>query len=372
MKFSIITVCKNDESRIKKTIDSVIGQSFLEYEYLIKDGGSTDNTFDICSKAARNDTLNRITVYSSMDNGIYYAMNEALSYSSGDYICFMNSGDRFHDSGVLACVNNFINDNPGYDIYYGDAKTVFGDGALFRLIFAPNEKTLVEANRLECANLGLIHQTLFVSNKCFSKCKFDTSYSLRSELDWYYQCIKKGFRYKKIPQIICEYERGGLSDNPESVKINTLETTQILRKNGFNTDKYIERLLKSRERDVSIKFVYSMWIELIHNGYDLGEYLYGAGFKRVAIYGCGEVGNLLYRELINSSVEVKFFIDRLRIGQISELKVIAPSELYAYKNIDLVIVTAVNEYRNIMNENKQVGIPFVSIFNLLNDLLKMK
>ena len=116
-RFSVITVCYNAENSIKGTIDSVITQDFDDYEYIIKDGGSTDKTPEIIYGIIKDHP--NIKLISEKDEGIYDAMNKAVEVSSGELIIFLNSGDRFADSSVLGKADSVIKG--------GDAKIFYGD-----------------------------------------------------------------------------------------------------------------------------------------------------------------------------------------------------------------------------------------------------
>src|SRR5574344_2490955 len=106
MKLSIITINYNNAEGLEKTIKSVINQTFTDYEYIIIDGGSTDGSTDIIKKYREN-----IDYWvSESDKGIYKAMNKGITYTHGEYLNFMNSGDCFHSSTVLNEVaRNFNN-----------------------------------------------------------------------------------------------------------------------------------------------------------------------------------------------------------------------------------------------------------------------
>ena len=100
MRFSIITVVYNDLDNLKKTCRSVSRQTFDDYEHLIIDGGSDDGTLDFLKSFSASDS--HVRFISEKDNGIYDAMNKAIAMAEGDYILFLNAGDRFHERDTLS------------------------------------------------------------------------------------------------------------------------------------------------------------------------------------------------------------------------------------------------------------------------------
>lgn len=96
-KFSIITVTYNAEKVLEDTIQSVISQTYHHVEYIIVDGASKDGTLSIIDRYRSRIT----TVVSEPDKGLYDAMNKAISLASGDYLCFLNAGDCFHEDDTL-------------------------------------------------------------------------------------------------------------------------------------------------------------------------------------------------------------------------------------------------------------------------------
>lgn len=97
MKYSIITVNLNNANGLKETIDSIVNQTCCDYEYLIIDGGSTDDSLSIIKQYK-----DQIDYWvSEPDKGIFNAMNKGINVSHGDYLIFMNSGDCFNNGKVL-------------------------------------------------------------------------------------------------------------------------------------------------------------------------------------------------------------------------------------------------------------------------------
>ena len=112
MKYSIITINYNNKDGLERTINSIISQTFHNYEYIIIDGGSTDGSLDVIKNYKH--YINYWV--SEPDNGIYNAMNKGIRQASGVYLNFMNSGDMFHSSYVLQEVSNL---NAEEDIIIG-------------------------------------------------------------------------------------------------------------------------------------------------------------------------------------------------------------------------------------------------------------
>jgi glycosyltransferase involved in cell wall biosynthesis len=108
MKVSVITVCLNSSSTIKKTILSLLSQTYLNIEFIIVDGNSKDNTLEIIK--TYEDIIT--TLISEADKGLYDAMNKGLSVATGDLIGILNSNDIFHSDTVIEDIVNFhkIND----------------------------------------------------------------------------------------------------------------------------------------------------------------------------------------------------------------------------------------------------------------------
>lgn len=96
-RITVVTVCRNSESTIRSTLESVAGQTYRNVEHIVVDGCSTDNTLAI----VRGWTGHRLKLVTETDDGIYHAMNKGLALSTGDVVGFINSDDVYADSTVL-------------------------------------------------------------------------------------------------------------------------------------------------------------------------------------------------------------------------------------------------------------------------------
>jgi glycosyltransferase involved in cell wall biosynthesis len=101
MKLSIITINYNNAEGLKRTIESVTGQTFRDFEYIVIDGGSTDGSTDVINEYA-----DHISYWvSELDKGIYNAMNKGVAAAHGEYCNFLNSGDIYYNNEILANVS---------------------------------------------------------------------------------------------------------------------------------------------------------------------------------------------------------------------------------------------------------------------------
>lgn len=122
-KLSIITINFNNAKGLEKTIQSVVEQSFEDYEFIIIDGGSTDGSVDVIKKHA----LGISHWVSEKDNGIYNAQNKGIKAAKGEYVLFLNSGDHLAEKDILKKV---FSKNPTADIAYGNMYIVYEGGRM--------------------------------------------------------------------------------------------------------------------------------------------------------------------------------------------------------------------------------------------------
>ena len=156
--FSIITVVYNGEQFIEKTIQSVISQTFLSVEYIVIDGGSIDGTLSIINKYKKNFAYTE----SSKDEGVYDAMNKALSHVNGEWVLFMNAGDIFITLDTLVRVSEAISFQDELDLVYGD------------VVLGNEHRTLIKAKEFNFIKFGMpfCHQSVFVQTNIFSSIFF--------------------------------------------------------------------------------------------------------------------------------------------------------------------------------------------------------
>lgn len=199
MKISIITVNLNNKYGLKKTIESVIKQTFKDFEWIIIDGGSTDGSKEL---------LERYQKYinywvSEPDKGIYNAMNKGILKSKGEYLLFLNSGDYFYDSYVLEKVFPLLESDDfyiGIEKYNNELWFLKGKNPEYVInyfIFGgiiPHESTFINRNVFH--NYGLYNEDIKIS----------------ADICLFYKALFLGkAKLNTIPYIITVFEGNGIS-----------------------------------------------------------------------------------------------------------------------------------------------------------------
>lgn len=205
MKLSIITINFNDKKGLKRTLDSVSLQKNKEFEHIIIDGGSIDGSYEeILQYEEANSHSYKIISVSEKDNGVYDAMNKGISYATGNYCIFMNSGDSFYDEFV---VEHFLKISPTLDIISGICCEHIGNNS--RFWFPPEEKDI-------CLRWfyrhSLSHQATFIKTSIMKKLKYDTKFRIVSDWKFFMEALLiKRCSYAWINLNVCHYEDGGIS-----------------------------------------------------------------------------------------------------------------------------------------------------------------
>lgn len=215
MKFSVIVVSLNAGDELHKTVESILMQTYGDYEIIIKDGMSTDGSVEQLPSD------DRIRVFRKEDSSIYDGMNQAVREVSGDYLIFMNCGDYFYDDKVLAKI---AKETAGHsaDIYYGN---------LYRRIQKTVDESPREITDFVCFRNIPCHQACVYDRKMFHKRGYDLQYPVRADYEHFLWCRyeeKAVFHY--MPIIVASYEGGGFSETKNNLKRAAEEHKRITKK----------------------------------------------------------------------------------------------------------------------------------------------
>jgi glycosyltransferase involved in cell wall biosynthesis len=219
-RFSIITVVLNNEKFLNDTIKSIISQSYKNFEYIIIDGKSKDNTLDIIKKYK-----NKITKFiSEKDRGIYDAFNKGIRLASGEYICIVNSDDKLKIN-ALKIINKYINKYPEIDFFFGSVKKHWG------VLHGYQPKKIKYSWGFYSS-----HSTgFYIKNESAKKVgPYNIKYKYHSDYDYFYRMIvkkkMKGIATKKN-EVVGIFRRGGYSSSIPYRKL-FVEELKIRHDNG--------------------------------------------------------------------------------------------------------------------------------------------
>lgn len=231
MRFSIITVSLNAEKYIKRTIESVLNQSFEDFEIIIKDGESNDETLKMIPDDSR------ISVISKPDKSVYMAMNQAIGEARGDFVLFLNCGDELFHKDILKNVDEFITRNGELNdvVYYGDS---WCNRELTRYPEKISKDFMLTST--------ICHQSVFFSKDIFLKYgAYDEQFKICSDWKHLYELRDKGARFIYMGFTICDYLGGGLSEGSQGQeRMDKEENDIIMSLSKVKQIKY--KILKSR------------------------------------------------------------------------------------------------------------------------------
>lgn len=200
---SIVTVNFNGCNDLVKTIESIRSQTFKDFEYLIIDGGSTDDSKKVIEE--NSDIID--SWVSEKDKGIYDAMNKGIAAATGQYILFLNSGDVLIDTDVLAQVVPALDGQ--YDMVYGDILLDRGN-KIERISYPDQLDFTFLFEKVIC------HQAQFIKREVFSRVgPYDTGYKLAADWIHFVKCVTQGgCTYRHLPIPVIQFDLGGASAKP--------------------------------------------------------------------------------------------------------------------------------------------------------------
>ena len=203
-KFSIITVTYNAASEIEPTLQSVIAQTYTNYEYLLIDGGSKDDTV----AKAKASGIEFAHIVSEPDKGLYDAMNKGIALATGDYLCFLNAGDSFCSAGTLQTIVDAIageDELPG--VLYGETAEVNEQREFVRMrrLQAPDKLTWRSFRH----GMLVCHQAFYARRDLAPM--YDLKYRLSGDVDWCIKVMKRASKLVKVDAVVVNYLQNGLS-----------------------------------------------------------------------------------------------------------------------------------------------------------------
>ncbi|MDR0602881.1 MAG: glycosyltransferase [Bacteroidales bacterium] len=200
---SIITVVYNSEKYIEKTLKSIAEQTSQNFEYIIIDGHSTDETLNIVSKYKHCVNI----LISEPDKGLYDAMNKGLQQAKGKYVWFINSGDRFFSSDTIAKIEDFHKQYPHADIFYGQTQLIDEQDNITGM----RRKVAPENLTAKSLTMGLVvcHQSILVKREIAPL--YDLSYKIAADYEWVLSSLESSIEIINTHLILSKFLENGFS-----------------------------------------------------------------------------------------------------------------------------------------------------------------
>lgn len=246
MKISIITASYNSVSTLADAMESVLHQTYTDWEYIIVDGGSTDGTVDLIKKYEPQ-FGGKLKWTSEPDHGIYDAMNKGISRATGDVVGILNSDDYYTSEDVLSVIASALSDNR-LDAVYGDIHFIH-DGK-------PNKVVRYYSSchfRPFWLRFGFMpaHPSFYVRRSVYEKAGlYNTAYKIGSDFEMMVRLFsKQHIRYQYLAKDFVTMRTGGMSTKSlKSRRMLLAEDVRACRSNGIYTNKFI----------VALKYLYKV------------------------------------------------------------------------------------------------------------------
>ncbi len=244
--FTIITVTYNAGSKVSKTIESVYEQSCTDYEYILVDGVSEDDTVLRIVECQNKFNEKNISYryITEKDNGVYDAMNKSISFANGEWVCFLNAGDLFYDSETLRKLKDTAQKNSSADIVYGDTIEFKSNGlSIYRKALPIDQITQA---------IPFFHQSCITKTNLLKKNSFDIRYRICADYDFFLGRYKDNSRFAYIDSPIARYEYGGISSCDNNAVLLLREQLEIRKNRAIFTIEDYKRKLTQLERKIKL------------------------------------------------------------------------------------------------------------------------
>lgn len=293
IKISIVTVCYNSAATIEQTIQSVLGQSYPNIEYIIIDGGSTDGTVDIIKKYA-----SQLAYWvSESDKGIYDAMNKGIKQATGKLIGFMNSDDWYAEGAIEVVADKYKETQA--DVIYGDVTLVDAMRQSYKLV------------KRECikdfySSMQVAHPGTFVRGRLQKKYLFDTNYRIAADYKFLLYLWHSGYKFAYLDYNVAFFSMEGISANKllTTARETKRVSLEILGKNKELYQRYIKEV-ESEYNKSKVRALHHFLFKRAKNFPNkIKDELVDCRF-----FGAGEIGVNSDRLLRNLGVKPNCFLD---------------------------------------------------------------
>lgn len=358
IKVSIITVCYNSAETIRRTIESVLGQTYQNIEYIIVDGNSKDDTMSIIEEYR--DKI--ACVVSKPDKGLYHAMNRGIMLSTGDIIGIINSDDWYAEQAVDDVVECFMHEN--CELVYGKCTKVFQDGVY-------QECDCGDAKDL-CYKMSIFHPAVFVKKEVYEQYGiFNQKYKIAADYELLCRFFDSGVKMSKLEKNIAFFTMNGISNVSYSEAVNESEEIALRNWDGKSIEvrKKIDGYISCRKKFARTK----MLMNELGSSIRLDLAFPSRCQEKCVIFGAGTCGIQVAEFFNNRDCPVECFIDNdsSKWGQVVAGLVIRKPDVLLEEKRNVIIANLYHEEEisfQLQAMGYRQGCDFETIGNLLEKL----
>lgn len=238
---SIITATYNSATTIRSTIESLLNQSFADWQHIIVDGASKDNTLEIIEEY-RKEYGDRLIILSERDKGLYDAMNKGLKLATGEIVGILNSDDFYTSNDILEKVNQAFERNPSLDAVYGDIHFVAPDD-----LTKPVRYYSSASFKRSRMTMGFMpaHPSFYCRRELFEKYgDFDIGFRIAADFELLFRFIYvNNINIKYLPLDFVTMRTGGASTSGlKAIRQSQREHLAAYKKNGIKSNMFLDSL----------------------------------------------------------------------------------------------------------------------------------
>tara|TARA_B100000795_G_scaffold114994_1_gene85377 strand:- start:4304 stop:5095 length:792 start_codon:yes stop_codon:yes gene_type:complete len=202
-KISIVTVVLNDAERLHTTASNVAQLSYDNIEYIVIDGGSSQETLEVIHSFK-----DRIDAYLiEQDEGLYHAMNKGIDLATGEWIIFMNAGDKFVNKNVLTTIFK-VRNYDDYDILYGDVNVSYSGFQTFQ-----QAGNMIDIRK----GMQFCHQSVLIRLSYHKSNNYNIQNKMCADFEFFYHAANQNIPFLKLNEVIANVTPLGISDRNREI-----------------------------------------------------------------------------------------------------------------------------------------------------------
>lgn len=226
VRISIVTVTYNSAATVKKTVQSVLAQTYPPFEYIVVDAVSTDDTLDMIQSFSDRfgEKGIKLTVISEPDDGIYDAMNKGVAAASGDIVGIINSDDWYEEDALSVAAKIYSRDH--FDLFWADVRMIRPDGKSF---------VKRSRNRGYATSRDWNHPTTFIAKSIYDRYRYRNE-TIHDDYDLILRLKRDGAKISTVNKVLADFSMSGISHRRSlkaalrSIRIKY----RIYRQNGYS------------------------------------------------------------------------------------------------------------------------------------------